>query len=299
MIDDTYCELASGHVKANHLSVGGAEAKLHENDRKFRTRSGKNWNIAWCHAGDSGGSKRAAFEMVRELSKRGHIIDEYIIRVGEPNLEHWPLRPYVQHSYYTIFEAARGRLRPYLLDAWFTVAKNMWKMRQIRRTVGQLASEMNQRAFDFVHIDQCSPCLTVALVPHLRLPTVVYSHEASNLRQSVQHSRSHKHASLPRRMYVWLCELAERLWRDVRNSEDIENTKRARLILTNSYYSKEAIFQRTFCTASVCRYGVDVETFRPLSLTSERMVLSAGRVVPAKQHHLVIEAVSLIPASRR
>ena len=281
--------------------TGGAEAERQEDDSKLQKRLGRNWKIAWCHAGDSGGSKRAAFEMVRELSKRGHRIDEYIVRLGEPDLEHWPLRPYVQHSHYTIFEQpVRGGLRPYLLDAWLTLAKNMFKMRQIRRSLGQLAGEMNRRAYDFVHIDQCPPSLTVALLPHLRLPTVVYSHEASNLRyQSVQHSRLHKHGSLPRRMYVWLCELAERLLSDLRNSRDIESTKRATLILTNSYYSKEAIFQRLFCMASVCRCGVDVETFRPLSLPSERMVLSVGRVVPAKQHHLVIAAVSLIPASRR
>ena len=31
----------------------------------------KSWKIAWCHSGDSGGSKRATFDMVRELSHRG------------------------------------------------------------------------------------------------------------------------------------------------------------------------------------------------------------------------------------
>ena len=38
------------------------------------------WRIAWVHNGDMGGSKRFAFEMVRNLSARGHVIDEFIVR---------------------------------------------------------------------------------------------------------------------------------------------------------------------------------------------------------------------------
>jgi glycosyltransferase involved in cell wall biosynthesis len=299
-MESRYYKCESSRVEIGHPLGADIEAKLQGDARESQRQSGKNWNIAWCHAGDSGGSKRAAFEMVRELSKRGHIIDEYIIRDGEPNLNHWPLGPYVRHSYHTVFEPLWGGLRPYLLDVWLTVAKDNWKMRQIRRSLARLAGEMNRRGYDVVHVDQCSPSIAVSLLPYLQVPAVVYSHEASNLRhRAAAHSRSLLHRSVLRRKYVWLCELAERLKSNARNREDIESTRLAKLILTNSYYSKEAMFQRTFCRASVCRYGVDTQTFRPLSLPSERMVLSVGRVVPAKQHHLVLEAVNVIAAVRR
>ena len=59
------------------------------------------------------------------------------------------------------------------------------------------------------------------------------------------------------------------------------------------------MFQRARRFSVVCRYGVDTVKFRPLGLSVEPMVLSAGRIVEAKQHHLVIEAVAKIHQSRR
>jgi len=51
--------------------------------------------------------------------------------------------------------------------------------------------------------------------------------------------------------------------------------------------------------AKVCPYGVSSTTFRSIEMPVEHMVLSAGRLVPAKQHHLVIEAVGAIDITRR
>jgi len=71
------------------------------------------------------------------------------------------------------------------------------------------------------------------------------------------------------------------------------------MVFTNSYYSKEAMFQRVRRFSVVCRLGVDTVKFRPLGLPVEPVVLSAGRIVKVKQHHLVIEAVAKIHHSRR
>ena len=236
--------------------------------------------------------------MVRELSERGHTIDEYIIRGGRPNLNHWPLSPYVRNSYQTVFDPARVGLRPYLAHVWVSLARTWWAVHRIKRSLALLAAEMNQRGYDFVHIDQCAPCTAISLVPYLAPPVVVYSHETSNIRHRAVQS-SPAQGSVVRRSYAQLCGLAVRLSGDVRDRADLAGTRLARLILTNSYYSKEALFQRTFCTASVCRYGVDIETFRPLSVPFERMILSVGRVVPAKRHHLVLEAAAAMAAARR
>src|SRR5713101_6960638 len=159
---------------------------IHEpsDDRsKQETNTRKGWTIAWCHAADSGGSKRAAFEMVRELSNRGHVIDEYVIRLGEPNLEHFPLQPYIRHSFQLTFKPVGRWLRPYLLDVWIAFLRSIWQMRRIRRSLEQLSEEINRRGYDVVHIDQCSPCLAVSLLRYVVTPSVVYTHEASDRRQ--------------------------------------------------------------------------------------------------------------------
>ncbi len=261
----------------------------------------KRWRIAWCHTGDSGGSKRAAFEMVRELARRGHVMDEYIIRIGEPNLSNWPLRPFVRESYqYLLPRQAAYALRPYLVQTWVDLAQNLLKRRSLRSTLEVVAADLKSRGYDFVHIDHCSPSYTVLLTTMVDPPSIVYSHEVSGARyQENDATGLQSRSSWSRRAYDLCCDLAIGTWSRVKQRQDLRGLDAARVVLTNSYYSKEAMFQRARRSSLVCRYGVDTVTFRPLGLSVEPMVLSAGRIVDAKQHHLVIEAVAKIHQSRR
>src|SRR5262245_3828305 len=258
------------------------------------------WKIAWCHTGDSGGSKRAAFEMVRELTRRGHVIDEYIIRIGEPNLSHWPLRAFVRESYRYLVPAVGNALRPHLIHAWVKLCQDFLQMTSFTHTLKGVSTDIHARGYDFVHIDHCSPSYTVLLTTMLKRPTVVYSHEVSGARyESSTFDGSHSERSGIRRAYELGCGLATRRWSKFRQRQDLQGLASADIVLTNSDYSKEVMFQRTRRHCSVCRYGVDTKTFRPLGMPGESMILSAGRLVEAKQHHLVIEALSIVPESRR
>ncbi len=122
------------------IGVPKMERKLNPT---LKEPASKRWKIAWCHHGDAGGSKRAAFEMVRELSKRGHIIDEFIIRASEPNLDHFPLKPFVRNSTQMIFKYAMPRVRPYLLQTWASLPQYFWKKRQLLKHFSQLAETIN------------------------------------------------------------------------------------------------------------------------------------------------------------
>lgn len=261
---------------------------------------GNSWEIAWCHAGDAGGSKRAAFEMIRELSRRGHVIDEFIIRDGEPNLNHFPVQPFIRSSFLTIFQEPNVKCRPYLLELWVNLARTTWKNRDIRLALQRLARQINEGGYDIVHIDQVSYCKAILLLPRLRVPTIVYSHEASKSRYygSLGDSQDGQ-AWTAWRLYKRVCDMTSRFSQWLRDRHDISATRHAKTIVSNSCYTKETFFQRYGRLATVCPYGVDTETFRPLSLNGERMVLSVGRLVRAKQHHLVIEAVGRIDKSRR
>ena len=261
----------------------------------------KSWKIAWVHTGDSGGSKRATFDMVRELAHRGHVIDEYIVRIGEPDLINWPLRPFVRESYQYLFPRQTFYdLRPYLIKTWFDLAQNLLKRRSLRSTLEAAATHINSRGYDFVHVDHCSPSYTVLLTTMVEPPSVVYSHEASGVRYQMNDASGlQSEPSGIRRAYRFCCDLAPSTWSRFRERQDLRGLGAARTVFTNSYFSKEAMYQRARRVSLVCRYGVDTVKFRPLGLSVEPMVLSAGRIVEAKQHHLVIEAVAKIHQSRR
>lgn len=262
------------------------------------TRQG--WMIAWCHTGDSGGSKRAAFEMVRELAKRGHVVDEYILRIGEPNLQHWPLTPFVRNSYRVIVPPIPNRYRPYVLAAWIGIMQEWRQVRALTCQFRDLGRELKARGYDYVHIDHCFPSYTVQLTEHLSLPSIIYSHEATDARiQGEGLIDPPSNAPWWYRKYAALCNIAANKVASIRRQRDLAGLRGAGRILTNSCFSKEALFQRNHLSSSVCRYGVDVDTFKPLGLSRAKTVLSAGRIVEGKQHHIVIEAVATIAEAQR
>lgn len=260
----------------------------------------RRWTIAWCHTADSGGSKRAAFEMVRELAKRGHVIDEYILRIGEPNLKHWPLTPFIRNSYRVSVPPLVNRYRPYLLAVWMGLLLEGQQMNALARQYHDLGSVLKTRGYDFVHLDHCFPSYTVQLTEHLPLPSIVYSHEATDARFQGQGLFDCPQGTpWLKRKYLELCNRAIAKVAALRRKHDLAGLHAAGKILTNSCYSREALYQRNQMDSSVCRYGVDVDTFRSLNLPRKRAVLSAGRIVEKKQHHLVIEAVATIAESER
>jgi glycosyltransferase involved in cell wall biosynthesis len=261
----------------------------------------KRWQIAWVHNGDMGGSKRFAFEMVRNLSARGHVIDEFIVRGSVSNVDYLPLTPFVRTSSEVILRRPdMSWLRPYLLSSLAQLGATFWATRKIDRTMERLAKTINTAGYDYVHIDQYPYCRAIGVLPYLRKPTVVYSHEPSVARyQDPSRVETPASDSAIIRFYKSLCTGAHALSSYLIDCQDIAATKLAQLILTNSYYSKEILFQRYWCHSKVCYPGVDCSAFGLATLPVEPMVLSSGRIIRLKQHHLVIEAVALIERAQR
>jgi len=260
------------------------------------------WQIAWVHNGDIGGSKRFAFEMVRNLSARGHVIDEFIFPGSVSNRDYLSLKPYVRSSSEVIMLKSYPlwRLRPHLLGCYAQLGATLWAMRKVKQQFERLANVINATEYDFVHIDQWPACRTIGILPYLRRPTVVYSHEPSAVRyEESLRSTSLGQNSARKGFYTSLCDVASKLSTHALNRRDITHTKLAHIILANSYYSKEILFQRYGCHSKVCYPGVDCSAFGLATLPVEPMVLSAGRIIRLKQHHLVIEAVALIERTQR
>lgn len=256
---------------------------------------GKKWQIAWIHNGDAGGAKRFAFEMVRAMAARGHVIDEFSVSTSPPNRDYLPLKPFVRTSTeIVIWRPDVSWLRPFLLSSYAELSATLWTMHKGRHAYKELANVINAGRYDFVHIDQFIFCKTLGVIPYLQRPNVVYIHEASGMRyQEFQHGTGSCQAPL-RGWYSTLCESAKRLSCHALNRRDRAYIKRADVTLTNSYYSKEIFYERYGRHASVCYCGVDTHTFRPTPVPIKPMLVSIGRMVKAKQHHLVIEAVGMI-----
>ncbi|BCA56280.1 hypothetical protein W02_34200 [Nitrospira sp. KM1] len=258
--------------------------------------------IAWIHNGDAGGSKRFAYEMVRHLAARGYLIDEYIVRGRVSNEHYLSLRPFVRASVeVTIRRTDVSWLRPYLVSSLAALALTLRSRRHIDPTLTRLAQTINSKDYDYVHIDQYPFCLAIEILPRLTQPAVLYSHEPSISRYAGFSGGDETAEVRPMvsGLYPSICARLQRISSRLLDRQDIDRTRLARLILVNSHYSREIFFQRYGAHAKVCYYGVDCATFEPRPVPIEPIILSAGRIVRAKQHHLVIEAVASIKRPHR
>ncbi|MCX6983440.1 MAG: glycosyltransferase [Lentisphaerae bacterium] len=75
---------------------------------------------------------------------------------------------------------------------------------------------------------------------------------------------------------------------------DRENASFAKLILANSYFSREAILNAYGMNSFVSYLGVDTEIFHPLRLQKENYVLSVGSCGSAKGYDFIVNSLSHI-----
>jgi glycosyltransferase involved in cell wall biosynthesis len=76
-------------------------------------------------------------------------------------------------------------------------------------------------------------------------------------------------------------------------------TQKADLVVTNSYFIQQAVQRIYQIDASVSYHGVDHETFRPLEVPKENMVISVGALTPNKGFRFIIESLGHIHEASR
>jgi glycosyltransferase involved in cell wall biosynthesis len=80
---------------------------------------------------------------------------------------------------------------------------------------------------------------------------------------------------------------------------DSASLKSAHRVLVNSRFTRGDIRRIYGVEADVCYHGIDVDVFRPLGLSKDKMVLSVGALKPVKGFDFIIESLSRIPSDWR
>lgn len=120
--------------------------------------------------------------MVRKLSARGHIIDEFMIRGSVANGDYLPLKPFVRASSEIIIQRPHlSWLRPFLLGSYAQLGVTLYMAHKAKQAYETLANAINAASYDFVHIDQFTACRAIGILPYLRRPNIVYIHEGSGI----------------------------------------------------------------------------------------------------------------------
>lgn len=166
----------------------------------------------------------------------------------------------------------------------------------VRTAEKAVAEQINRGGYDVAYVHPCWFGQAPSILRDLELPTVYFMQERR--RASFEPGYAEKvRITSPKRLPVrLLADVAERRLR----RRDVAAAHRADRILANSRYSAGTIVAAYGLEPVVNHLGVDIETFHPRGETTRpSYVMSVGGLEAFKGHHLVVEALSRIPAERR
>lgn len=247
--------------------------------------------IAVFHNLPSGGAKRALYGLVKGLVKWGCLVDVYTLSTAEE--EFLPLREVADNL--TVFPVRRTLSGLVKSTAKYVLPIRGYKvsLADLEETQKRLSAIIAKCGYDIVFVEQDRYTMSPFILKYLDTPHVYYcpqprrSSEAI-LRQLVESTSG----SLVKR--TWRNYITRRL-----DGIDRENASHANIILTNSYFSREAILRVYGMNSFVSYLGVDIDWFRPLKVDRGPYVLSVGAITPAKGYDFIIKALSLVEARIR
>ncbi len=262
--------------------------------------------IAIFHNLAFGGALRVVFEHVRYLAQYYSIdLFTYDFRCKKCNIYLFEqsqilnIEKYCNHIYYFL---------PPIID-WPKILISRYTnpylkaidLLKIDKSSKKLAEYINRQGYAaiIVHPDRITQA--PLFIRYLKVPSVYYLHEPNRYIYDVyQHYELFKRANkrfLGIERLAKLCVLYP--YRKLLKYFDYVNTVHASLHLTNSKFSKEFIEQVYRVNCKICYPGVDIETFRPLSLPKEDQVVFVSALLPSKAQDFAIQSLALIPKSRR
>lgn len=240
-----------------------------------------------------GGSGRAIYEQVRRLQ---HYHEVTLFTMTKPESGFWgldelsPRRP-------VLYEGFRAIPKPF---GRLHSVTSLIELAKLNRAHLRVAHGLNDIA-DLALVFQCPYTSSPLLLRHLRIPSVLWTHEPlRSLHEPTIKRPGSEHRSLGKYSELldhWdpFLNLRNLIYRRV----DQSNARHATSVVTNSYYSREVLYRVYGVDAAVNYLGVDTNLFRPLHIKKHHEVLSLGHVSPSKAHDFVIESIGLLPAEIR
>ena len=251
--------------------------------------------IAVWHNLPSGGGKRALYDHVNGLLKRGHTIEVWC-------------PPTADSTYLPL----SGMVREHVVDlAWPPPQRRIgkwqiprWRYRLVKVMddhCKSCAEQITAGGFDILFANSCLLLRTTSIGRFSTIPSVLYLQEP----------------------YRWLYEALPRLpwlapriaatpaglktlvldWRTTNNKrlqarEEVDNAAAFDRLLVNSYFSRESVQRAYGLDSEVCYLGIDIEHFVPKAVSKQGYVVGFGSITHEKNVRFCIEAVGNTKAPR-
>ena len=243
--------------------------------------------IAVYHNLHSGGAKHSSYEIVRRLAAR-HRVDLFC--PGTADTYFFDLRAHVGET--VVFDFAPGRLfrSPFGRLNQAVRWRDLARLEQVER---QIAAEIDRRSYDVVYVHPCQFTQNPSLLRYLRTPSLYHSREPFRRLYEPRIPRDYRNNRGWRDALDRMDPFNRAYERRLRQL-DQRNIRHATRIVTNSFFTREALYRIYGVNARVVYHGVDLETFRPLDLPRDDLVLSVGALTSNKGFDFLVLSLSLI-----
>ncbi|MCB0359814.1 MAG: glycosyltransferase family 4 protein [Bdellovibrionales bacterium] len=261
-------------------------------------------NIAFYHNLPSGGAKRAVFEMIRGLSKRGHRIWEYAPKTESAERNFMSLSDYCEKSIF--FDS--HQLQPVerwipLITPYLNLAILIANFTRIDRMSRYAAKVIDAHEPDVVFVHDCMIAGPPHILPYLHSATVYYCHHGLRTYSQLTQTEKKNHKSVGHSSFGHVKSQyytqAGRIGDFFRLQTEHRNIRAADYVWTNSCHSRERIYAMHGVDSKVVRLGVDTDRFRPLNLPRADYLLAVGGLQPFKGYRFLLGSLARIPRSQR
>jgi glycosyltransferase involved in cell wall biosynthesis len=255
--------------------------------------------VALYHNLTSGGSKREAYELTRQLFLHGHIIDLYYPATADESFLPLVANTSAQYCFDLSFIADLPIRFPGI-TRYFDLAGFFVNLRRLVRLSQRIAQQIDRREYDWVFVHHDRIVQSPFILRYLKTPSVYYCAEPMRQFYEPTVSRPYQRpkGALGCAQYRWYAP--ERKLRSAFvKQNDRSNVRRATMLLTNSRFSAESIYHAYGLGARVSYLGVDSEAFQGNGLERDSFVLSVGAISPLKGYDFLIATLGKIPLTQR
>ncbi|MDN5379196.1 glycosyltransferase family 4 protein [Thermodesulfobacterium sp.] len=240
--------------------------------------------VAVFHNLPSAGAKRALYGLIKYLIKMGCNVDVFIPSTADETF--LPLKQLTQNIVIMpVFRTFKG----FLKSSLFYIPPIRISLADLEEAQKKLAAIINNGKYDVVFVEQDQYTMSPFILKYLEKPHVYYCPQPVRLNEVILTKITENKIPSSVLKKIWKKYATLRL-----TQIDKENASFAKMILTNSYFSREAILRAYGMNSFVSYLGVDTEIFRPLNLSREPYVISVGSISPAKGFDFIIKAIGLI-----
>jgi glycosyltransferase involved in cell wall biosynthesis len=249
--------------------------------------------IAVFHNLPAGGAKRALYEQVKELTKRGHVVHEYTQTTAD--LQYLPLADLVSHSHVQhVMWRTLGKVPIKGIGPAWHLLINYRNLQVLRKKASQLATQIDAGGYDLVFLADCRFITIPFILRYLSTPRVLYIHSLPQ-----HYLKSSQEANPPKTIGHFLINRIIKLHQSMIAQASRNNIHWATRVITNSLFSREIFLVNEGIDSYVVYPGIDTTLFTPAADPGGGCVITVGTINDRKNPKTVVDSIARVPENIR